>query len=64
MFKKLFRNYISPIDQFLARFDKEHPLSFSQEAKRKEIERIIELRDHNTTSNKSKKLEKDIWENF
>lgn len=48
--KKIFKKkppYVSPVEQFLLEFDKEHPnLSRSQQAEIKKFSRINYLRDH------------------
>lgn len=43
---KVLRHYVSPLDQFLAEFDKEHPgLSKSQKHEVNKYRRIYRLRD-------------------
>lgn len=43
---KVQRNYVSPLDQFLANFDQEHPgLSKSQKKEIAKYRRIYHLRD-------------------
>lgn len=42
----ILKNYVSPIDQFLNQFDKEHPtLSESQRKEKSKYQRIYFLRD-------------------
>lgn len=63
MFKKRFKNYVSPIDQFLARFDQTHKLSRSQQAEIDKYKRIEKLRDHASKEAEPKSSE-DFWVDF
>lgn len=44
--KKIYKNYISPIDQKLTQFDQSEPLSASQLAEIRKYQKIYDLRDH------------------
>lgn len=46
MFKKLLRNYVSPIDRFLSKFNKDHKPSPSQQAEIDKYQNIMKLRDN------------------
>ena len=52
--------YISPIDEFLFKFDKNHEKSASQLKEIKKHERIFKLRDNAQT----KDAEGEIWGDF
>lgn len=52
--------YISPIDKFLYKFDRNHALSQSQIAEIKKYERIFNLRDNPQPEGYKEKL----WEEF
>lgn len=43
--RKRNKSYVSPIDRFQAKFDKEHPKSASQKAEIEKYRRVILLRD-------------------
>jgi hypothetical protein len=56
-----FTGFVSEIDQYLQKFDKQHPKpSLSQQKEREKYLRIYFLRDQPTHSEPIKK----IWENF
>lgn len=53
--KKLLRNYVSPIDKFIHRFDEEHPqLSKSQLQEIEKYKRIYKLRDNPNATDETK----------
>ena len=52
------KNYISPIDQQLAEFDKTHSQSKSQQAEFDKYQRIYALRDHSSAAQKSDSFDK------
>ena len=55
------RHYVSPLDQFLKKWDKEHPhKSASQLAEIKKYARVFKLRDDPNASDGKK----DLWEDF
>jgi hypothetical protein len=59
--KKL-TNYVSEIDQFLQKFDKEHPeLSKAQHREKKKYKRIYALRD---SAARSEAKKKKLWDGF
>lgn len=59
--RKLKKNYVSKIDQFLAEFDHKRPtLSASQKAEIKKHERIFRLRDQALADVDAAEL----WEDF
>ncbi len=43
--KKVYKNYISPIDKTIEQFDRAEPLSASQQAEIAKYKRIYKLRD-------------------
>jgi len=58
---KIETRYVSPIDQFLQAFDRQHPeKSLSQQKEIAKAQRITRLRDCPLESEQSKKL----WEDF
>lgn len=48
--KKVYKNYISPIDRLIEAFDRAEPLSASQQAEIEKYRRIYALRDHRSFS--------------
>lgn len=59
MFKKQTNNYVSELDQFLAKIRKDIPETSSQIKEREKFAKLAELRDH-----KQPKDESQIWEDF
>jgi hypothetical protein len=56
------KNYVSGLDKFLNKFDKDHPqLSKSQQKERDKYERIYRLRD---SDEKQVEDGKKLWEGF
>jgi hypothetical protein len=56
------KNYVSGMDKFLKKFDKDHPqLSPSQQKEQDKYKRIYKLRD---TDEKPAADEKKLWEGF
>lgn len=55
---KILKNYVSPIDERLAEFDRTHRLSPSQQAEIKKYEEVYKRRDKAV----SQKVKKDIWQ--
>lgn len=61
MSNKILRDYVSEVDQFLEKFDQEHPKpSPSQKKEIDKYRRIYQLRDEEDKSVESKEL----WERF
>lgn len=60
MFKKksIDKNYISPIDQALEKFNQTHPRSPAQQDEIDKYRRVYQLRDHATAPEK----DKDLWD--
>jgi hypothetical protein len=54
------KNYVSHIDEFLAKFDQEHPLTASQKKEINTYRRINALRDGEQAPAESQ----PIWEEF
>lgn len=46
MFKKLAKNYVSDIDEFLTELHTHQPLSLTQQAEIAQYQKIARLRDH------------------
>lgn len=58
---KILRNYVSPIDLFLNKFDQEHPeLSASQRLEIAKFQRIYRLRDDANRPDEKNKLPEDF----
>ena len=59
---KIVKNYVSEVDQFLWRFDKQHPeLSKSQQAEIAKAKRVSYLRDHVV---QVKSSSQKLWDDF
>lgn len=59
MFKKQTNNYVSELDQFLAKIRKDIPETSSQIQEREKFAELDKLRDHKQPKDKSQ-----IWEDF
>ena len=61
MFKKLNKHYVSPIDQYLGKFDQTHTKTLSQLTEFNKYQQIYDWRDH---AKVSKKPSADVWKDF
>lgn len=54
--------YVSEVDQFLQKFDSNHPsLSLSQQKEKDKYQRIYRLRDH---TDQSSEIDQTLWDQF